>query len=240
MFLNPTLSAALDRIAERAADVRRAFTPGAVPQHDDVATPSPQSNRTLDPLSVAPPDGTYFVATDARGRTAYTRDGSFSIHDGVLVDPAGRPLQGVSTASGATGELRIDPVDASLGRVRDARIEPDGSFAYSRSAIDPRSGVRETQRVVVGRLSLARFPAGTKLDADDPTASYAPAGVVPHTGVAGDASFAALRPFERERSRVDLDQSLVRLKDAYIAFDALQAAQTAKGHAGKTVMDLIK
>jgi hypothetical protein len=31
MFLNPAMSAALDRIAERAADVRRAFTPGALP-----------------------------------------------------------------------------------------------------------------------------------------------------------------------------------------------------------------
>jgi flagellar basal body rod protein FlgG len=240
MFLNPTLSAALDRITERAADVRRAFTPGAVPQHDDVATAAPQSNRTLDPLSAALPDGAYFVTSDARGRTAYTRDGSFAIHDGVLVDPEGRSVQGVGNASGTPGELRIDPVDASLGRVRDARIEPDGSFVYDRSAIDPRSGARETQRVVVGRLSLARFPAGTKLDANDPTASYAPAGVVPHTGFAGDGSFGALRPSQRERSRVDLDQSLVRLKDAYIAFDALQAAQTAKGHLGKTVMDLIK
>jgi hypothetical protein len=38
MFLNAGLSAALDRVAERAADVRRAFTPGALPVRGDVAT----------------------------------------------------------------------------------------------------------------------------------------------------------------------------------------------------------
>ena len=38
MFLSTSLSAALDRIAERAADVRRAYTPAAVPQEDDVAS----------------------------------------------------------------------------------------------------------------------------------------------------------------------------------------------------------
>ena len=44
----------------------------------------------------------------------------------------------------------------------------------------------------------------------------------------------------RERSRVDIDESLMRLKEAYLAFDALQAAEAAKGHLGKTAMDLLK
>jgi len=45
---------------------------------------------------------------------------------------------------------------------------------------------------------------------------------------------------QRERSRVDLDQSLARLKEAYVAFEAMQAAQTARGRLGKTAMDLLK
>ena len=41
MFLIANLGAALDCIEERAADVRRAFTAGALPQRDDVATATP-------------------------------------------------------------------------------------------------------------------------------------------------------------------------------------------------------
>lgn len=44
----------------------------------------------------------------------------------------------------------------------------------------------------------------------------------------------------RERSRINVDESLARLKDAYLAFDALQAAEAAKAHVGKTAMDLLK
>lgn len=55
-----------------------------------------------------------------------------------------------------------------------------------------------------------------------------------------DGTFAPLLPMHRERSRVDVNESLIRLKDAYLAFDALRAAETAKAHVGKTTMDLLK
>ena len=45
MYFDSNLSNALDRIAERAADARRAYTPGALRQHDDVATPAAVSHR---------------------------------------------------------------------------------------------------------------------------------------------------------------------------------------------------
>jgi flagellar basal body rod protein FlgG len=237
VFLNPTIGAALDRIAERAADVRRAFLPGAVPAHDDVAA-APSSEFTLDPLSVAPPDGAYFITSDSRGRPAYTRDGSFALRDGRLVDAAGAPVCGLR--GGTLVELRADPVDVALGRVNDPRIEPDGSFVYQRSTLDPRSGTRESQRVLVGRLALARFPAASRLESSDGDRLSAPPGVPAQTGLAGDGNFARLAPMQRERSRVNLDESLVRLDDAYITFDALQAAEAAKGHLGKTAMDLLK
>jgi len=239
MFLNAALSTALDRIAERAADARRAFLPGAIPEHDDVLTPAAASDFTLDPLAVSAPDHAYFITTDDRGRTTYTRDGSFSIRSGALVDGSGRPVCGVRTAGDAPAPLRVDPVDDSLGRVRDAHVERDGSFVYRRETIDPRTGARGSQRVVVGRLALARFPSGTRLRGDGDEMSPPP-GVTPELGLPGDDGLAPLATMQRDRSRIDINESLIRLKDAYLAFDALQAAETAKGHLGKTATDLVK
>ncbi len=240
MFLNPTMSAALDRIAERAADVRRAFTPGAIPRRDDVATPAPSSGFTLDPLSVAAPDGTYFIVGDSRRDAAYTRDGAFALRGGRLVTADGAPVFGIRAHGAELSELRADPVDAALDRIGQPQIEPDGSLVYQRKTIDPRSGAPKIQRVVIGRIALARFPAGTRLDQGDPNRSLAPPGETPQVGFAGDGGFAQLATMQRERSRVNLDESLARLDDAYLALDALAAAEAAKGHLGKTVMDLLK
>jgi flagellar basal body rod protein FlgG len=240
MFLNAAMSAALDRITERAADVRRAFTPGSIPQHDDVATPGASSDFTLDPLSVSAPEGAYFITTDERGRVAYTRDGAFALYDGKLVDERGRAVRGVSAPGGEPGELRVDAVDASLRRISDPRIERDGTFSYRREVIDPRSDLHESRRVAVGRVTLARFPAGTKLAGEEGDELKAPPDVAPQVGVPGDGRFGVVAPMQRERSRVDIDVSLIRLKDAYMQFDALQAAEAAKGHLSKTTMDLVK
>jgi flagellar basal body rod protein FlgG len=240
VFLNPTMSAALDRIAERAADVRRAFTSGAIPRRDDVATPAPSSEFTLDPLSVAAPDGTYFIVSDSRGRAAYTRDGAFALRGGRLVAADGAPVFGIRAPGAELTELRADPVDAALDRIGQPYLEPDGSLVYQRNTIDPRSGARKIQRVVIGRIALARFPAGTRLDQSDPNRFPAPPGETPQVGFPGDGGFAQLATMQRERSRVDLDESLARLDDAYLALDALAAAEAAKGHLGKTVMDLLK
>jgi flagellar basal body rod protein FlgG len=241
VFLNPSMSAALDRITERAADVRRAFTPGALPQHNDVAASLQRSDFTLDPLSVALPDGAYFMTTDARGRTVYARDGTFAIAGARLVDARGNAVLGRRMPPGGPlSDLRVDSVDATLGRAANVRVEADGSLVYTRAAIDPRTGKRVASDVVVGRIALARFPAGTKLDTVDGGSFFAPHGVAPHTGVAGDGVFGTLVPMRRERSRVDLDASLLRLKDAYVAFDALAAAETAKDHFSKAAMDVVK
>ncbi|MGA7355752.1 MAG: hypothetical protein WBW76_10020 [Candidatus Cybelea sp.] len=239
MFLSSSLSLALDRIAERVADVRRAYTPGAVPARDDVATASATSIFTLDPLAVAPPEGAYFVV-DEQGQRVYSRDGSLSLRDGALVDGGGRPICGVTARDAAFHELRVDPVDEALGRVSDAAIERDGTLVYRRATVDPRSGARESQRVVVGRIALARFPAGTRLESSDGSHMVPPSGTSAQFGAPSDGKFGALAPMQRERSRVDVDESLARLKDAYLAFEALQAAEAAKGRLGKTAMDLLK
>lgn len=241
MFFDASLSGALDRIAARAADVRRAYTPGAIPQYDDVATTASVSDFTLDPLAVVAPDGAYFIASDDRGRDIYTRDGLFALRNGTLVDADGRSILGArDSKAAALRALCLDPVDAALGRVHDVAIDGNGALSYRRETIDPRSGERTLQRVSVGRIALARFPAGTRLETSDGSHMVAPAGVALQTGFAGDGSFAALVPMQRERSRVDIDESLIRLKDAYLTFDALQAAQAAKGRLSKTAMDLVK
>jgi flagellar basal body rod protein FlgG len=240
VFLNPALSSALDRIAERANDVRRAFIPGALPAYDDVATGRSSGEPALDPLSVVAPDDAYFIGKDATGQTVYTRDGSFHLSDGVLVGENEHPVLGFSSPESTLAELRIDPVDVALDRVTNARIEPDGSLSYDRVAIDPRTARRELQRVVAGRIAVARFPVATRLETANGLSFSPPAGVLPHTGVAGEGGFLPLQPMQRERSGVDLDESLARLKAAYVAFDALAAAETAKMHLGKTAVDLVK
>jgi len=137
-------------------------------------------------------------------------------------------------------ELRIDAVDSALGRVANVRVESDGRLAYTRETIDPRSGKRVAGTIVVGRVALARFPAGTRLDTVDGRTFDAPEGVAPHTGFAGDGAFEALAPMRRVRSRVDIDVSLMRLKDAYTAFDALAAAESIRDRFSKAAMDVVK
>jgi len=240
MFLNSALHAALDRIAERAADVRRAFTPGAVAQFDDVTTPNTSSDFTLDPLAVVAPDNAYFITADDQGRAMYTRDGGFALRNGQLVDAAGGSVRGFCKGGDALGALIVDPVDEALGRVRSPELAADGTLSYLRETVDPRTGARDRQRVVAGRIALARFPAGTRLTAADGGNRIAAPGTAPQIGRANDGGFGSLVPMHRERSRIDIDESLVRLRDAYRAFDALQAAEAAKAHLGKTAMDLVK
>lgn len=240
MIVDSATNAAFERIAQRAADVRMAFTPGAVPAHGDVFTEKPAATFTLDPLSIAPPENAYFITTDDRNRTCYTRDGSIALSEGSICASDGRPLQGFANAHASLAALRVDPLDDALGRVKALHVEADGTVTYQRDVVDPRSGTRESERVVVGRLALARFAAGTKLLSLDANHVAAPADVPPHVGRPGDGNFEAVTPFARESSRVDLEKSLQKLKEAYLAFDALSAAHAAQGHANKTAMDLLK
>jgi flagellar basal body rod protein FlgG len=240
MFLNSGLSAALDRIADRTADVRRAFTPGALPAKGDVATDGPRARFTLDPMSVQASDGAYFVVGGDEGSRAFTRDGTFHFAHGRLETEDGRSVLGRRQANGPLEPLCTDAVDEALGRVGTPRVEEDGSVRYTRTTIDPRTGKRANANVTIGRVAVARFPASTALDSSDGRA-FAPADGVPaHIGMPADGTFAALTPHRREESRVDIDRSLERLKDAYVAFDALAAAEVARGRFGKTAMDVVK
>lgn len=237
MHVSPMMLAALERVEQRAVDVKRAFTSGAEALFDDVGREG-GSLPTLDPLSTAPPDGAYFIERDDDSGFYYTRDGSFTLNNGVLCAEDGRPVLGRSH-SGTLSELKMDAVDAALGQTHRPRIDPDGTFEYVRTVVNPRNGQREDQRVVVGRVALARFAAGTKLENREAAAS-APPGVPPHIGLPGDGNFALVQTLRRERSRIDVDESLTRLKNAYVDFDALQAAYQAQQGSAKAAMDLVK
>jgi flagellar hook protein FlgE len=235
MIVNAATDRALELIEARAADARKAFTPGAIPHFGDTETASPASREQFDPLSVSAPGNDYFVTTDERGRLSYSRNGAFELREGTLCTGDGRPVRGF-VDGGATKELRVDRVDLALGRVANLRVESDGVVSYDRTSIEPRSATRHVQRIVVGRLALARFPAASRAVPAEGGGVRVP-GVDPHVGCAGDGNFGAIAPMRRESSRIDLDASLDKLHDAYVAFDALTAAHRAEA---KTVMDLLK
>lgn len=168
----------------------------------------------------------YIVTTQANGTMAYTGDRRFGVRDGTLIDGSGNAVLGYAGANTPLAPLRIDPVDAALGYAAQARVFADGTFGYDRTAIDPQTGARTTDRTIVGRIALARFPSGAKLRSIDVGHVAAPAGVAPHIAPADDTAFQ--------------DRTLDRLQDAYLAFDALRAAGHAEGSLDKTVMDLLK
>jgi flagellar basal body rod protein FlgG len=231
---------ALKRIADRANDVLAAYTPGAMPRYGDVnGTLPPLPND--DPLSVAAPPGAWFVTVDDRGARTYTRAGGFRLgSDGTLQTIDGARVLGTPAAGGALAPLQLPEPDRTLGRGADLHLEDDGVLAYTRTSIDPRTRERTQERTVVGRVALARFPAGGNPQRLDATHFGAVAGVVPHLGSPADGGFAALTTRARDAGNVDIDMGLQRLSEAYVAFSALQAANKAQGAGNKVVMDLLK
>jgi flagellar basal body rod protein FlgG len=230
---------ALEDIAVRERDVLQAYAPGAVPERSDVAQKS-ASSFALDPLSAVAPANAYFITRDERGRLLFTRDGTFSLRDGAVVDERGREVLGFRDDGATLAPLHADTVDVALELTSGARIEANGAVTYDRTTIDPRTGVQHAERVTFGRLALARFTPGTKLQSVDPQCLAAPANVAPHIGRAGDGNFDALQPFARENSGVNIDLGLQRLQEAYLALDAIRAAGKAQSSVEKTAMDLLK
>lgn len=173
--------------------------------------------------SFTPP---YLVTSQTNGTMSYTADRRFAVRDGTLIDASGNAVLGYASSDSPLAPLRIDPVDAALGYAAQARVFADGTFGYDRAVIDPQTGARSTDRTVVGRIALARFPSGVTLRSAGMQHVTPPSGVAPHIAPAGDTGFQ--------------DRSLDRLQDAYLAFDALRAAGHAEGSLDKTVMDLLK
>jgi hypothetical protein len=239
-MIDSAVSAGLERIEARERDVRGAYEPGFTPESTDAARES-RITRNDDPLCVAAPEGTFFATGAADGRVRFTRDGSFTIKDGVLADRFGQPALGFAVGDRSrVAPLRVDPYDVALGRASGVHIDADGTFAYTRSSVDPRSGERRSERVVVGRVALARFPAGTQPVRLDGESLGAPAGIAPQFGVPADAMFAPLHAHARDLGRMDVIVGIEKMREAYENFEALRAANHVRGSFAKTTMDLLK
>jgi flagellar basal body rod protein FlgG len=235
---------ALDEIDARVNDLSNQFKPGYVPVLDeDRSVRSVHAVRSLDPLHAAAPEGAYYLGLDAQGRRFYSRDGAFALVDGHLRMPDGSDVIGYT--SNSAGEerlslLAVDPVDAALGRAQDPGVEADGSLVYSRSVVDPKTGKPKAERVVVGRVALARFPSGTQVDAADGVHVTAPAGVEPSLGKPNADGFGSLVTKMGDRGGIDMMRGLTHLRDAFLAYGAMQSAKNAHGKTDKIAMDLIK
>ncbi len=239
-MIDSAIASALERIESRDADVRNAYRAGAFPLHGDVARslgPLPAS----DPLSVALPEGSYVLTQNENGAAAYSRDGTFELVGGGLRSADGRPVLGFTLGNRtALAVLRVDPYDLALGRVADAKIDADGTLAYTRRSVDPRTGRQRRERVAVGRIALARFPAATQLVRVDATHVQPPAGINAKLGVPADGSFGALIVRARDVGRVDPMAGLAKTHEAYVQFEALRAAHDGRGQTEKVAMDLLK
>jgi flagellar basal body rod protein FlgG len=243
MMISATTVDALNRISARAQDVLRAYSAGGLAANNDVNLARSAPLYSADPLSVAAPAGAFFVTQRSDGTRTFTRDGGFSLDAGTL-----RGADGSAVLGYAAGEARgtlpapiVLPVrDVALGRCADVRIESDGTVAYSRTSIDPRTTERTIERVVAGKIALARFPAGTQPVRIDDAHVAAPQGIPPHLGTPADGTFAGVAMYSRDTGAVDIDTSLVKLAEAYRSFSALHAATTARGGVERTAMDLLK
>jgi len=235
---------ALDEINARVRDLSGAYTPGFVPSlTEDRIRGAARTTAASDPLTVAPPEGTYLSGIDSRGRRFFSRDGRLQLGNGDLQFRDGAHVLGfASDGNGGTAvtPLRIDAVDAKLGRVDDARIAEDGTLSYARTIVDPRTGAQKKERVSVGVVALARFPAGTEPARGDGARVSAPHGVSPTIGHPGQDGFGQVQPEHVDQGEVDLHRGLAALRDAYLAFNAIQGAKSAHGKTDKIAMDLVK
>jgi flagellar basal body rod protein FlgG len=233
------MSDALARVIQRGEDVAHAYQSGFEPRGVG-ANGAARVEPSEDPLSAAAPEGTYFVFGDEKGAVRYSRNGAFSIRDGILRSEGGLRVLGFTSHGAGLEPMGVDPVDMSLGRVQNARIERDGNISYTRGLIDPRTGQRLSERVSLGRIALARFPAGTLPVRLDLTHVQAPSGVTPHVGAPADGNFAMLITNARDVGRLDVLAGLSRLQEAYVSLEALKSARNADDSVVKTAMDLHK
>ena len=239
-MVSAALVRALETIERRGQDLRSLFESGVQPNYDD-GLRSGRIERTNDPLAIVLPEEAYLIAGDPN-RPAYSRDGALQLRDGTLVTADGTPVLGFAGGeqNGMPQPLAIERRDALLGRASDIRIEPDGIFGYARTIVDPQTLESNVERVSVGRLALARFPAGSRPERIDSSHARAPAGIVPFVGSPADGTFSGLAVRSRAIGRLDPDTTISRLQDAYLAALSLCAAERTRYWMARDAFDLVK
>lgn len=234
------VASAIEAVERRGEDLRLLYTGGAQPNYFD-ALRQERSEPSGNPLSVALPPDAFFVAGNP-DRPTFTRDGALAVRDGVLVSSDGTAVLGFPTGdtSGVPKPLAVEKNDAIVGRAQDLRVESDGVFGYARTVIDPKTLESHIERVVVGRVALARFPAGTRLERVDGSHARAPQSIVPFIGAPNDGGFGPLVTQQRAVGRLDPDTAISRLQDAYLALRAFGALQRSQNEMVRGAVDLVK
>ncbi len=240
-MIDPSSSDALARIARRADDVMHAYDPAFAPRASDVArAQGPAVVPEVDPLAVAPPHGSYFLVKQKDGQTVMTLDGGFRFADGSLQTRDGAAVLGFSGTERTPSPLRADRLDVALKRAGEPRIDAGGFVSCRLSSVDPTTGAARSRRVVIGRVALATLPAGTQPKRLDGAHLRPPPGVRIHLGVPAGGDFGALATHVRQLGGVDVQAGLDRLREAYMEFEALEAAHRSAADAEKATMDLLK
>jgi flagellar basal body rod protein FlgG len=243
-MINSGPARALAELAARAQEMLHAYEPGYETQDDQIRSATlARPKSTNDPLSVSAPEGAYFMGVDPSGKRFFSRDGSFHIAGDSIAWSDGSPVLGFgpnAEPGSAPTPLKVDSVDAALGRAADAHFEADGSVVYSRSVVDPKSGKSTVEKISVGSVALARFPAGTALPPLDGNRITQPPGVAAAIGKSGDAAFGPVAIKSRDVGSVDFEAGLNQLREAYLAVDAMSASDRVSDRDAHVAMDLIK
>ena len=249
------------RLQETLGELDHAFTPGYRSKDNTLTVGSfTQTRPTISPLAAAAPADNWFVGVDNHGRTFYSRNGDFQFKNGQLTTPNGYTVLGFPTVNGKAGgkttgpndklpddtqngdleALTADPVDVALGRVTNPHVEADGTVAYTRRIVDAKSKKGTDERVVMGKIALARFPAGTQLSSSDGVHMTPSNGVIASVGSPGKAGFSELMTHRVDRGSMDFAAGLAALRDAAERQKALQVATESGWHTSKITMDLLK
>ena len=243
-MINSGPAQALAELATRAQEMLHAYEPGYETTDDQIRSATlARSEPALDPMSAAAPEGAYFMGVDSKGASFFSRDGSFGVQGTNVTWADGSRVLGYANGAapdGAPKPLKIDAVDSALHRVGEPHVEADGSVAYTRTTVDPTTGKSRDERVVAGRIALARFPAGS---AGQPLSAHRlaqPAGVAPVVGSPDSAPFGKLTPKARDLGSVDFEAGLNQLREAFLALDAMSATSRVDDKDAHVAMDLIK
>jgi hypothetical protein len=243
-MIDPGPAQALAELAARAQEMLHAYEPGYETTDDQVRSAKlARAEPALDAMSVAAPEGAYLIGQDPSGKTFYSRDGSLRVSGRNVGWPDGSAVMGYPTGSarGSTPQpVRIDAVDAALGRVTEPHIEADGSVVYTRTAVNPQNGKPRPERVVAGVVALARFPAGSALPPVSASRVAPPANVTPLVSAPEAKSVGLLAPKSRDLGSIDFEAGLNQLREAYLALDALSATARVDDRDAHVAMDLIK
>lgn len=238
-------------------DLQNSFTSGFIPADPQIRSAHARTAPSLNPLSAVAPDEAFFVGTDVHGRRFYSRNGDFRLAEGRLQTENGSTVMGYAPGGTTLVPLQIDPKDVALGRAASAQIETDGSLTYTRPLINGKTGEKQSERVVVGRVALARFAAGTDVprliqsqqaaypvgsdsDSKDGVHFTAPAGLAPTIGKPNELGFRPLQTHRVDRGNLNMALAVKKLSDEYMEYAAFKTAGDAKGKNESEVLALLK